>query len=152
MLVADAPPPPAVTAPEPPRATVSVFVAATEKSDTPPTPMSPELRRQNSQNLQALAAVLHFPGPEEPAAAGSAAVGSAATQSPGAPSREGESLLLIAFKDRNVVTAIACWTDHGKLHFVTPTREQKWARESDVDWERSRALNSERGVPFPVMP
>ena len=63
-----------------------------------------------------------------------------------------EPLLLIAFKDRNVVTAIAYWTDRGTLHFVTPAREQKQAPLSNVDRERSRALNNERGVPFSVMP
>jgi hypothetical protein len=145
--VADAPPPPGVVfapAAEPP--TVSVFVVATERSDAPPQ-ISPELRRQNSQNLQALSKVLHVSASGEPAAAESAA-----SVPSSSPSRETEPLLLIAFKDRNVVTAIAYWTDRGTLHFVTPAREQKQAPLSDVDWDRSRALNSERGVPFSVTP
>src|ERR1700733_9059183 len=131
MSVADVPPSPPfmfVTAPE--RPTVSVFVAATE-SPGAPDPISPELRRRNSQNLQALAAVLHFPGPVQPAAAlspsaiSSVAAMPAAATSAAAPSAETEPLLLIAFKDRNVVTVIAYWTDRGTLHFVTPAREQK---------------------------
>ena len=158
MPVADAPPPPLfVFAPAPERPTVSVFVAATETPGAPD-PISPELRRRNSQNLRALAAVLHFPGAAQPAAelspsaiSSGAALPATAAMPAGAPSPETEPLLLIAFKDRNVVTAIAYWTDRGTLHFVTPAREQKHAPLSDVDWERSRALNSERGVPFSVM-
>src|SRR5580658_6372729 len=142
MPVADVSPlPPFVFAPAPERPTVSVFVAATETPGAPD-PISPELRRRNSQNLRALAAVLHFPGAALPATAAMPA---------GAPSPETEPLLLIAFKDRNVVTAIAYWTDRGTLHFVTPAREQKHVPLSDVDWERSRALNNERGMPFSVM-
>jgi len=155
MPVADAPPPPPfVFAPAPERPTVSVFVAATESTE--PAPVSPEVRRRNSQNLQALAAVLHFSGPVESAALSPGAISSgaampaAATVAP-APSAETEPVLLIAFKDRNVVTAIAYWTDRGTLHFVTPAREQKQTPLSDVDWERSRALNNERGMPFSVM-
>jgi len=157
MPVPDAPPALALLPPEPERPTVSVFLSATERADTPPPPISPELRRRNSQNLQALAAVLHFPGPGEPGdAVPTAAIPEAAIPDgpmpPAAPSPETEPLLLIAFKDRNVVTAIAYWTDRGKLHFVTPAREQKQAPLSDVDWERSRALNNELGVPFSITP
>jgi hypothetical protein len=146
------PPPPFVFAPAPERPTVSVFVAATETAEAPPPPVSPELRRRNSQNLQALASVLHFPGPGEPAAASYRALPAAAAIPADAPPNETEPLLLIAFKDRNVVTAIAYWTDGGTLHFVTPAREQKLAPLGDVDWERSRALNNERGMPFSVTP
>jgi len=151
------PPPPFVFAPPPERPTVSVFVASTETAEAPPATVSPELRRRNSQNLEALAAVLHFPGPGEPAAAASysampAAGVSYSAMPPAASSSETEPLLLIAFKDRNVVTAIAYWTDGGTLHFVTPAREQKLAPLGDVDWERSRTLNNERGMPFSVMP
>jgi hypothetical protein len=157
MSVVDVPPlSPFMFAPAPERPTVSVFVAATE-SPGAPDPISPELRRRNSQNLQALAAVLHFPGAVQPAAAlspsaiSSVAAMPAAATAAAASSAETEPLLLIAFKDRNVVTAIAYWTDRGTLHFVTPAREQKHVPLSDVDWERSRALNNERGMPFSVM-
>ena len=139
-------PPPAplpAPAPEPEPQSVTVYIATPEPANTPPPAVSPELARRNSQNLKGLAAALHVSEEgNEPSTGVAPAL---------PPSRETEPLLLIALKDRNIVTAIAYWTDHGDLHYVTPAREQKQVPLSDVDMEKSRELNNERGVPFRVM-
>jgi hypothetical protein len=132
-------PPPVFVPPVPEAPVVSVYsYPAHQQAEDPapnPTP-SPRVADQNAAALHALSQSME--------AANALANGHAANDSRPA----NDSLVLIALKDQNVVTAIAYWTDRGELKYVTPARQQKQVPLSQVDVKLSERLNNERHVPF----
>ena len=130
-------PPAAIETPVPAAPTVSVYSypARTQTADTQ-TPVTPEVAQQNAAALRAFSQYN----------SGTNAAG-AGDYSESAQSAN-DALVLIALTDRNIVTAIAYWTDRNELKYVTPARQQKHVPISQVDVRLSERLNNERHVPF----
>jgi hypothetical protein len=57
---------------------------------------------------------------------------------------------LIAFPNGSVVLAVAYWTNHDILHYVTRTKEQKQIPISAIDRDLTDQLNHERGLEFRI--
>ena len=57
---------------------------------------------------------------------------------------------LLAFPNGTVVLAVAYWTDHGFLYYVTRTKEQKQILISAIDRDLTEQLNQERGLEFHI--
>lgn len=57
---------------------------------------------------------------------------------------------LLAFPNGTVVLAVAYWTDHGSLYYVTRTKEQKQILISAIDRDLTEQLNQERGLEFRI--
>lgn len=132
-------PPAMIAAPVPDAPVVSVYSypAHPQTDDSPPPVPSPAVASQNAAALNALSQSME--------AANALANGRSAYNA-GRPANE--SLVLIALKDQNIVTAIAYWTDRNELKYITPARQQKQVPLSEVDVKLSERLNNERQVQF----
>jgi len=57
---------------------------------------------------------------------------------------------LIAYKNRNVIAALAYWLDGDILHYVTAEKAHNQASMALIDLDMTRRLNADREVPFTV--
>jgi len=57
---------------------------------------------------------------------------------------------LIAYKNRNVIAALAYWLDGDTLHYVTSENVQNQASLALIDLEMTKRLNADRDVPFTI--
>lgn len=57
---------------------------------------------------------------------------------------------LLAFPNGTIVLAVAYWTDHDTLHYVTRAKEQKQIPISALDRDLTDQLNQERGLEFRI--
>ena len=57
---------------------------------------------------------------------------------------------LLAFPNGTIVLAVAYWTDHDTLHYVTRTKEQKQIPILAIDRDLTDQLNQERGLEFRI--
>ena len=57
---------------------------------------------------------------------------------------------LIAFPNGTIVLAVAYWTDHDTLHYVTRAKEPKQIPISAIDRDLTEQLNQERGLEFRI--
>ncbi len=131
-------PPPLIAPPVPEAPVVSVYSypAHQQNEDSAPASPSPNATNQNAAALHALSQSMD--------AANALANGRVANDSRPA----NDSLVLIALRDQNIVTAIAYWTDRNELKYITPARQQKQVPLSQVDVKLSERLNNERHVQF----
>jgi hypothetical protein len=65
-----------------------------------------------------------------------------------APSKNGDQLYLVAFKDGVIRAVVAYWAQGATLHYVTMDHEQKQVALASVDRALSQRLNAERNVQF----
>jgi hypothetical protein len=65
-------------------------------------------------------------------------------------SGEETGFLVARVPERHQVLAVAYWTDHDTLHYVTRTKEQKQIPISAVDRDLTDQLNQERGLEFRI--
>jgi len=64
------------------------------------------------------------------------------------PSKYGEQLYLVAFRDGVIRAVVAYWAQGATLHYVTMDHEQKQVALASVDRALSERLNAERNVQF----
>lgn len=57
---------------------------------------------------------------------------------------------LIAYKNRNVIAALAYWLDGDTLHYVTAEKAHNQASLALIDLEMTKRLNADHEVPFTV--
>lgn len=57
---------------------------------------------------------------------------------------------LIAYRNRNVITALAYWVDGDTLHYVSSQNSHNQSSLALIDLEMTRRLNADREVPFAV--
>jgi hypothetical protein len=67
---------------------------------------------------------------------------------PGDPLTPPRDYYLIAYKDRNIYSALAYWIEGETLHYVTTENTHNQASLGLIDVDRTYKLNSDRSVPF----
>ena len=69
---------------------------------------------------------------------------------PGDPLSPPENYYLIAYRDRNIYTAMAWWVEGDTLHYVTTQNVHNQTSLNFIDLEKTRVLNSDRNIPFAI--
>ena len=72
------------------------------------------------------------------------------TRAAASESEPSHEYYLIAYRNRNVIAALAYWLDGGTLHYVTAEKAHNQASLALIDLEMTTRLNADRDVPFAV--